>query len=177
MVLLIFPPHQYGDADNSTRPGGPLFEAPFRSATQNTTLHIITDNSTAVSLIESVKQNCSSLISPDSISTIAFNPNATNAVKPEQAIQYYRASSVVLTLDGYNDTSALSDNESLPSIPLPAWVDRPFLDCVNLTIGAAVPLIDPSSSSGFAHFDAASGAGLGVVCVVGTIVTLLQVFV
>lgn len=49
---------------------------------------------------------------------------------------------MVLTLDGYNNTAALSDNASLPDTPLPTWVNQPFLDCLNQTIGAAVPLVD-----------------------------------
>lgn len=68
-------------------------------------------------------------------------------IRPEQAIQYYRASSVVLTLDAYNDTALFISNASsspedgdADHAPLPKWVDRYLLDCVNQTIGLAVPL-------------------------------------
>jgi len=60
-------------------------------------------------------------------------------------VQYYRASSVVLTLDGYNNTAALSNDTNATNTPLPASVNTTFLDCLNQTIGAAVPLIDASA--------------------------------
>ena len=53
---------------------------------------------------------------------------------------------VALTLDGYNDTSALSDNANTTApVPIPAWVDTTLLDCLNDTIGEAVPLISTSA--------------------------------
>ena len=61
-------------------------------------------------------------------------------------MQYYRASSVTLLLDGYNDTSALSDDANTTApVPIPAWVDTALLDCLNDTIGEAVPLISTSA--------------------------------
>jgi hypothetical protein len=71
-------------------------------------------------------------------------------------VQYYRASSVSLAVDGYNDTSLFGANATadgdVPHTPLPAWVNASALACVNKTIGAAVPLFDadndgPSSGS------------------------------
>jgi hypothetical protein len=56
-------------------------------------------------------------------------------------VQYYRASSVALTLDGYNNTGALAP-EGTPDTPLPTNIDTSLLDCLNQTIGLAVPLID-----------------------------------
>ncbi|KAJ2989072.1 hypothetical protein NUW54_g8904 [Trametes sanguinea] len=84
---------------------------------------------------------------PDSsTSPLAFNGTASDP-KPEQAIQYYRGSSVVLTLDGYNDTSALADNSSAPAPPIPSNIDMTLLNCLNQTIGAAVPLFDDSEQT------------------------------
>jgi len=62
-------------------------------------------------------------------------------------VQYYRASSVVLTLDGYNDTAALGENvtnaaDPIYHVPLPNTTDTTLLNCLNETIGAAVPLAD-----------------------------------
>lgn len=61
--------------------------------------------------------------------------------RAEEAIQYYRASSVVLTLDGYNNTAALGSDESMPSVAFPSDLDFKVLACINQTIGTAVPLV------------------------------------
>lgn len=77
-----------------------------------------------------------------------FNSSQTSSYpKPEQAIQYYRASSVVLTLDGYNNTVALGANPSAAPIPLPSNIDVQLMTCINQTIGSSVPLIGGVSSS------------------------------
>jgi hypothetical protein len=119
-----------------------MAQANFISSSSNTTFHVLSDNTTVTSLISSISTNCSSFNSGSSSSVaIAFNPNDPNSPKPEQAIQYYRASSVVLTLDGYNNTAALSNDENTPDTPLPTNIDTGFMDCLNQTIGQAVPLI------------------------------------
>lgn len=69
-----------------------------------------------------------------------LDPNATEP-RPEQVIQYYRASSIALTLDGYNN-SATYGPEGSPDTPLPPDVDNTLLSCLNGTIGAAAPLVD-----------------------------------
>jgi hypothetical protein len=115
-------------------------DATFASRTQNTTFHILADNSTIVELIAAVSSNCSSSLSGASYHP--FNDTDPRSPKPESAIQYYRASSVVLTLDGYNNSAALRDNATIPDIPLPTSIDTTLLTCLNETIGVAVPLID-----------------------------------
>ena len=57
-------------------------------------------------------------------------------------MQYYHASSVVLTLDGYNDMAVLSDDENASDVLLLTSIDMTLLDCLNQTIGAVVPLVD-----------------------------------
>lgn len=74
-------------------------------------------------------------------------PSAYTGGKPSSpravdAIQYYRASSAVLILDGYNDTAVLSTVPNVTVQSLPANVDRMLLICLNATIGAAIPLVD-----------------------------------
>lgn len=139
---------QYGDSSNPDRPGGPMVEATFTSPTSNSTFHLLSDNSTVTSLIGSVSASCS-LGANSTTSPIPYNSNSTvgSQPHPEQIVQYYRASSVVLSLDGYNDTSVLSDNQTAPDVPLPSWVDRTTLDCLNSTIGQAVPLINDGVSN------------------------------
>ncbi|CDO71014.1 hypothetical protein BN946_scf184844.g18 [Trametes cinnabarina] len=122
-----------------------MMQAAFFSNSTNTTFHVVSDNSTVTALIASVDANCT-VASNSSTSPLAFNGTASDP-KPEQAIQYYRGSSVVLTLDGYNDTSALVDNSTAPAPPIPSNIDTSLLNCLNQTIGAAVPLFDDSQES------------------------------
>ena len=56
----------------------------------------------------------------------------------------------MLTLDGYNDTTALTANtntsQTAPDTPLPSGIDTTLLNCLNSTIGAAAPLVDGALS-------------------------------
>ncbi|KAI0676215.1 hypothetical protein C8Q78DRAFT_1141427 [Trametes maxima] len=151
--------HEYGQPNNSSRPGGPLVQAGFTSNTTNTTFHVVSDNSTVTALIASIKTNCT-LASNSSNTPLSFSGSASNP-KPEQAVQYYRASSVVLTLDGYNDTSALTNDSNAPPIPLPSNIDTSLLNCLNDTIGAAVPLFDDFLDDGTSQ-DTSAGQRLGL---------------
>ncbi|KAF8223832.1 hypothetical protein L208DRAFT_1411362 [Tricholoma matsutake] len=137
--------NEYGRPDNSSRPGGPMVTAEFVSNSTNaTTFRLLADNTTVSDLITAIKTNCSSNLSSSSSSTPStYNDSLTALPQPEQAIQYYRASSVALSLDGYNNTGALGP-DGTPNTPLPSNIDTTLLDCLNQTIGAAVPLVDGS---------------------------------
>ncbi|KAJ7136823.1 hypothetical protein C8R44DRAFT_948503 [Mycena epipterygia] len=67
-----------------------------------------------------------------------YGPNATYLHTDE----YYRASSVALSLDGYNDIAVFAPENSTANTPLPAGIDMTLLGCLNGTIGNAVPLVD-----------------------------------
>lgn len=171
---------QYGDPSNSTRPGGPITLLTFASEAPpngKSVFHIIADNSTSASLLASIYNSCSSLFGPDPPSTAAnsapsaYNKSDASCPQPEQAVQYYRASSVVLTLDGYNNSAVLSaavtgghaGEGGVADSPLPANVDLNLLECLNGTIGTAVPLIDFAAP---ARWQSAGGLGaLGMVWV------------
>ena len=120
-----------------------MAQTTFADKNSNNTFHLLADNSTVTSLIDSVAANCT-LGNTTALIATPLNSSDPSQPRPEQAVQYYRASSVVLTLDGYNDTAALS-NTSMPDTPLPSWVDQSFLNCLNSTIGEAVPLVDAAS--------------------------------
>ncbi|KIY53261.1 hypothetical protein FISHEDRAFT_33607 [Fistulina hepatica ATCC 64428] len=141
---------EYGAPDNTSRPGGVLMYAGFTSnstSAANTTLWVIADNSTIIDLITDISSNCSSsLASNSSTSATSYNPDAGGALKPEQVVQYYRASSVALLLSGYNDTAALQAENTTANVPLPSDIDTTLLNCVNDTIGAAVLLVDGAQS-------------------------------
>ena len=116
--------------------------AAFPSTSQNTTFRVVADNTTVVSLISSIAANCSSnLGNTSAITPTTYDGSSTGPPQPEQAIQYYRASSVALTLDNYNNTGALGP-DGTPNTPLPSNIDTNLLNCLNDTIGAAVPLVD-----------------------------------
>lgn len=116
----------------------------FLSTSDNSTFRLLADNTTVISLIEDIKANCSSSLgNADSLIAFTYNDSLVSP-KPEQAVEYYRASSVVLTLDNYNNTGAL-ETEGTPDTPLPSPVDTTLLTCLNDTIGEAVPLVDGAS--------------------------------
>ena len=126
-----------------------MTETTFMDSNSNNTFHLLADNETVLSLIDSVVSNCtignSTVLVP-----MPLNSSDPSSPRPEQAIQYYRASSIVLTMDGYNNTAALSNDSSIPNTPLPSWTNQTFLDCLNQTIGAAAPLVDDTSGSSLA---------------------------
>lgn len=121
-----------------------MVQANFLSNVTGTTFHLLADNATVTSLLSSIGTNCSSSnLSPSSsTSATPLNTSDPSAPKPEQAIQYYRASSVVLTLDGYNNTAVFSSDSNAVDTPLPTGIDTTLLNCLNETIGLAVPLVD-----------------------------------
>jgi len=162
---------QYGNPYNTSRVGGPMAEATFASNSTNATFHVLSDNSTVSSLITSITANCSSsLSSSSSKSPQVYNASAPGAPQPEQAIQYYRASSIVLTLDGYNNSATLSSNANATDSPLPSGIDTTLLDCLNQTIGLSAPLV---SGAGSRWSTGPSGTPLfGLLCLVWWILSL-----
>ncbi|KAJ6605804.1 hypothetical protein B0H10DRAFT_2167070 [Mycena sp. CBHHK59/15] len=134
---------EYGHADNSSRPGGPIMTAAFQSnSTSGMTFRILADNSTVTDLIADISANCSSSLSAASATAPSpYNDSAVLPPQPEQVVQYYRASSIALSLDGYNNTAVFAA-EGTPDVPLPAGIDTTLLDCLNQTIGLAAPLVD-----------------------------------
>lgn len=77
-----------------------------------------------------------------------FDPRSSD---PTRVVQWYRASSFALALDSYSNLASTAANMSLSSGPLPTSMDTPlpqglnstFLQCINATIGASVPLLAP----------------------------------
>ncbi|KAL5511199.1 hypothetical protein ACEPAH_4414 [Sanghuangporus vaninii] len=169
--------HNYYGGDeylNATdRPGGNLVTAIVKPSynTSSVTYRLVGDNSSIVAVFDALVANCSVANSSSAFST--FTPSNTVWPLPEQVLQYYRASSFALSLDGYNNTAALpanapASNNSKPvemaDTPLPSGLNMTFLSCVNYTVGASVPLVEPPkkglSSGQIATIVAASIAGL-----------------
>ncbi|EJD46887.1 hypothetical protein AURDEDRAFT_184133 [Auricularia subglabra TFB-10046 SS5] len=134
--------NEFGTPTNSTRPGGALVQvAIVAPPPTSSAYHVIADNSTAAALIGTITESCGADIANKPLRSKPFTGSPDDP-RPESAIQYYRASSVVLTLDGYNNTAALGDDAKLPDTPLPTGINTTFMDCLNRTIGASVPLVD-----------------------------------
>lgn len=90
-----------------------------------------------------------SLSSSNTSNPSSYNSSDPTTPQPESAIGYYRASSVVLTLVGYNNSAALSSDPNATNTPIPSGIDTTLENCLNQTIGAAVPLIDGAHSVRF----------------------------
>ncbi|THU90442.1 hypothetical protein K435DRAFT_728343 [Dendrothele bispora CBS 962.96] len=150
--------HYYHDADseyglpgNSSRPGGVISFATFSSNTQNTTFHVVSDNATVTNLITDIYFHCSSSINNSTSTTtpVPFNDSDPSAPSPQSVIQYYRASSVALTLDGYNNSATWANaTDSTPDTPLPTNIDTTLQNCLNQTIGQTALLMDSVSDNG-----------------------------
>lgn len=72
---------------------------------------------------------------------------------PDQVVQYYRASTIALSMDGYNNTATFASNDGGQDAPLPTMSpgDLALLECLNSTIGQAAPLINGASSMTMPH--------------------------
>ncbi|KZV91037.1 hypothetical protein EXIGLDRAFT_694120 [Exidia glandulosa HHB12029] len=141
---------QFGAPDNSSRPGGAEYQLVVQShagpdpgswQAEPWTYHVVSDHKTVTSLIHTlmITANCATFNTP--LSALSFNGSASEP-QPENTVQYYRASSVALTLDGYNNTAALSDDATVAPVPLPSGLNQTFLECLNRTIGESVILVD-----------------------------------
>ena len=118
----------------------------YVSSTQSTRFYLVTDNDTATAMVPILQQNCSSVLNSGVSNTpVPYSISDPNFPRPEETVQYYRASSAALMLEGYNNTAQLSDNTSLPDTPLPSNIDMNLLVCLNETIGAAIPLVDAAN--------------------------------
>ena len=118
----------------------------YASNSTNTIFYFVADNNTAYAMVPILQQNCSSLLKSGVYNApVPLNVSDPNSPRPEQAVQYYRASSAALLLNGYNNTAQLSDNTSLPDTPLPTNIDTNLLTCLNQTIGTAIPLVDAAN--------------------------------
>ena len=137
------------------RPGGALKTITFSTPETNSQVydfHLLADNATATSLLGYIASNCSSVLNSNSTGSqpiVSFNATDPGRIRPEQVVYYYRASSIALTLDGYNDTVALDANATANDThtPLPDWVNSELLDCLNETIGLGAPLVTNTTES------------------------------
>jgi hypothetical protein len=119
-----------------------MVSSTYTSGSQNTTFYLVADTSTANVMFSALEKNCSLTRVVYTRPYVAGDPSQP---QPEEVVQYYRASSAALALEGYTNTAQLSDDTSLPDTPLPTNIDTDFLTCLNETIGAAIPLVDAAN--------------------------------
>ncbi|KAF9780574.1 hypothetical protein BJ322DRAFT_301157 [Thelephora terrestris] len=110
--------------------------------TLKTTFYFVADNDTATAIVPILRQNCLSVLDSGVSNTpVPYNLSDPNAPKPEQAVQYYQASSAALMLTGYSNAAQLPDNTSLPD---PTNIDTGLPACLKQTI-VAIPFVDAAN--------------------------------
>ncbi|KLO05913.1 hypothetical protein SCHPADRAFT_707257 [Schizopora paradoxa] len=101
---------EFGGPNNPARPGGALAYATFTSSDYDTTAIVLADNATLYSIINTTTYACGSyLADTSSIYATSFDGYEGDGPQESQAIQYYRASSVVLTVDNSNGDSSYNN--------------------------------------------------------------------
>jgi hypothetical protein len=148
---------QYGSPEDTSRPGGPLAFVNFSSNTS--TFSLLADNATVLALIPKINASCAvhHLLATAIMTPTPYTVSSTYPA-PEQAVQYYRGSSAVLTLEGYNNSAVYTSNTSLSASPLPSGADTTLLACLNGTISSDIPLY---TQKGFTGSEIV-GIGVGV---------------
>lgn len=91
----------------------------------------------------------------------ATSPNAT--LKPENVLQYYRASSFALAFKDYNNTFAVNPTSTdlgfdQSTVLGQRQMDSLFLKCINETIAHTVPILDMGPKKGWS-----TGVTVGVI--------------
>ncbi|KAH6918327.1 hypothetical protein BKA70DRAFT_1394021 [Coprinopsis sp. MPI-PUGE-AT-0042] len=160
--------NEYGRPDDESRPGGPQTVAiiPSANSGSNTTFRFLTDRDSVEAMKPILVQECGSMIqNNDNIATERYNGSTVTPPRPEQVVQYFRASTAALSLDGYNNT-AIFEEEGTPDVSLPANIDTSLLECLNKTIGDAIPLED---NAGLSH----SPAPLAIFTIVGVLLAFM----
>jgi hypothetical protein len=168
---------QYDDHEDK-RPGGNTSTVAVKSSSSSTneTYHLVGDAASVRAVLTALISNCSAQDTTGQIAVFARDA-AVPAVYPEQAVQYYRASSFALTLDGYNNSASLvgnqpPDNNTAPpdvaDTPLPGSLNMTFLECVNVTTAFALPVVDSPHKLGGGAI-----AGIVIGSVIGAIFLIL----
>lgn len=144
--------------------------------TNNVIFRIVGDNSSVAAVYAVLIANCTAANTSGAIT--AFTPSTSTYPLPEQVIQWYRASTFALSLDIYNNSASLLANmpasDSSPALPLsadtplPSGLNTTFLECVNATVGASVPLVDLPSKPNHLGAEIATPIIVGpFVCIAG----------
>jgi hypothetical protein len=173
---------QYYDHEDQ-RPGGNTTTAIVTSiiSSTNQTYRLIGDRSSVTTVLNALIADCGVSNSTSSIAPFAGFTDESNTTlpKPEQFVQWYRASSFGLSLDGYNNSASLQSNmpasntsaaQNIPNTPLPSYVNSTFLACLNTTIAFSIPLVNPAQKT---HLSRYAIGGIVTGAIIGFILLLL----
>jgi hypothetical protein len=113
----------------------------WSNITNEETYYIVADRDTNLAIMTSIVTWCHAT----PLWATIFDPE-TSPIKPENVIQYYRASSFALAFKGYNNTFARTANTEASiteSTPLPDFIEHsPFRQCLDHVIMDALPIVD-----------------------------------
>jgi len=175
----------YGPVNNSSRPGGELQTYTFlptwanstpvngQQPPQNNAFAIYGDASSVQNLVPIIAGTCS-------VASGVYGANYT--ATPFNAVQYYRDSSFMLALDGYNNSlpnievSDPSQNFTVPDVqpaPLPSGYNETYFNCLNQTIGSYVGLLDSDYATDAAGTRFSSGSLAGSAALVAVLLNFL----
>lgn len=116
--------------------------AAFTSASE--TFRLLADSESVDSLVETIKEECKYALTSTTIPVETYDGSNVEPPRPEQVIQYYRASTIALSLDSYNNSALFRANETSDS-PINTGATA-LMTCLNETIGEAAPLVDAAGS-------------------------------
>jgi len=178
---------EYGPSVNATRPGGALSTAVIQPAVSSSnsssidSFYIFGDESSVSLVLDALISQCA--IANSSVKNTfpngSLSSNGTSLTpRPEQMIQYYRASSFALALSSYNNSATPPSNAPVSNssaerptsadTPLPKGLNLTLLACLNSTIASSIPLLD--TANGKTRLSSGAIAGIVVGCLVGIII-------
>ncbi|CAE6481462.1 unnamed protein product [Rhizoctonia solani] len=154
---------EYGPPNSTDRPGGPMYTMSIFTfdPKYNTSdiYHLLGDKESVNAVLFTLRKECS-VVGGSAVDYDPVSNKSSHKVPPvESIIQYYRASSFALSLDEYNNSAAavtpaaLANNTGQlttslpPPTPLPSSINPMLLDCINRTVGTALPLLGPELSN------------------------------
>lgn len=179
IVPLYYGSQIYGPANNSSRPGGelqsytllPTWTTPLAATgvqgPANNTFGLYGDQQSLNDIVPILVGTCN----------VAYTYGQNFTPSPFNAVEYYRESSFVLTLDNYNNSvpdisvqdasQSFTPSEQEPA-PLPAAVNLTYFNCLNATIGSYLGLVDSdyATDAASSRYGASSAAGFAALATV-----------
>lgn len=173
----------HGDDMDMIRPGGPL--AVVRVGTTDTTKWPGISQDEVYDMIgdkESISFMMADLVdwchaTPQWPKRLVITGNTTRMPRPENVIQYYRASSFALAFSGYNSSvgSTAGSRYSFDQTPpLPSGISNSaFLKCLNETISIALPIMDAYDPPGDEGLTGGQIAGIVIGSIFGAALAVI----
>ncbi|KZV86263.1 hypothetical protein EXIGLDRAFT_653377 [Exidia glandulosa HHB12029] len=166
--LYVLPPlpgsQEYGGSENIERPGGRMTTSRVNSKANHAAADVyflIGDHDSVSDIGAAVnKSSCSATAEP------LVNYLSNTDVDSSEIIQWYRASSFALALQGFNTTATLSGAANIDGM-LPSTLDLSLLGCINKTIADNLPILGPKP-----RLSEGAKAGIIIGVIVGAFIAL-----